>query len=50
MNQTNIEEIIRATIEQLTKQKPADDSEYEQFVVREEKKKMKRFQKKINKA
>lgn len=47
MNQPNIEAIVRATIEQLTKQKPPDDSDYEKFVAREEKKKMKRFQKQI---
>jgi hypothetical protein len=49
MNQPNIEEIVRATIEQLTKQKPADNSDYEMFVAREERKKMKRFNKRLNK-
>lgn len=49
MTQPNIEEIVRATIEQLTKQKPPDDDNYEAFVAREERKKIKRFQKKLNK-
>lgn len=35
MKQANIEDIVRATIEQLPKQKPQDDSDYERFVARE---------------